>query len=388
MPDVVRNGVRLAWTADGAADLPVLLLSNSLGTTMALWDAIVPRLAARFRVVRYDTRGHGASDRPAGDYSLDALGRDALAVLDAAGAARASVGGISLGGLTAMWLGIHAPLRIDRLVLANTGARIGTDELWNERIRLVLESGMGAIVDGLLWRWFTPDFRAQSPDVLARYRAMISGTPPVGYAGCCAALRDADLRPGLRTIRAPTLVIGGTADVATPLALSEVIEAGIPGARLERLPAAHLSNVERPEAFASLVIDFLSAERNVAVDDATGRERGRAARRSVLGEAHVSRAEAAPDPLTAEFQDLITRYAWGEIWTRPGLDERTRRVLVLGTLVALGRWEEFRLHARAAATEGGMTADDIKEILLQQAIYCGVPAANTAFDHLRQALAG
>jgi alkylhydroperoxidase/carboxymuconolactone decarboxylase family protein YurZ len=153
------------------------------------------------------------------------------------------------------------------------------------------------------------------------------------------------------------------------------------------LPTAHLSLVERPDEFATLVLRFLQEERSGNLDDETRRARGRAVRAAVLGEAHVQRVESAADPLTATFHDLLTRYAWGEIWTRPELDHRTRRVLVIGTLIALGRWEEFRLHARAALTEGGFTAAQLEEIVLQQAIYCGVPAANTAFDHLRQVLA-
>jgi 3-oxoadipate enol-lactonase/4-carboxymuconolactone decarboxylase len=388
MPEIVRDGVRIAWASDGSPSRPPLLLSNSLGTTMAMWDPIVSRLAERYWVIRYDTRGHGESSVPPGDYSLDLLGRDALAVLDQAGVQSAAVCGISLGGLTAQWLALEAPSRVSRAVLANTGAKIGTDELWDQRIAAVRSGGLEAIVEPLLGRWFTPGFRADRPDVVAAFRAMIVGCSPAGYTGASAAVRDADFRSRLGKIRQPVLVIAGTEDVATSPALSEALVRGIAGARLEVLPTAHLSPAERPDDFATLILRFLQEDQNGALEDDARRARGRAVRAAVLGEAHVRRVEAAADPLTATFHDLLTRYAWGEIWTRPGLDHRARRVLVLGTLIALGRWEEFRLHARAALTEGGFTAAELEEIVLQQAIYCGVPIANTAFEHLRQALAG
>ncbi|MFN0178242.1 MAG: 3-oxoadipate enol-lactonase [Gemmatimonadales bacterium] len=257
MAEARSGGVRLRYTVDGPADGLPLLLSNSLGSTLEMWDPVLPAFSERFRVIRYDQRGHGGSDVAPGEYRLDSLGGDALAVLDAAGVGRAPVAGISLGGLTALWLAIQAPERIDRIVLANTGAQIGTAALWNERIAAVTTNGMGAIVDGLLGRWFTPAFRRDRPDVVATFRRMIEACPVSGYTGCCAAVRDADLRAELGRVHAPTLVIVGTADVATPPSLGELLQAGIPGAMLVALEAAHLSNVERADEFARAVTDFL-----------------------------------------------------------------------------------------------------------------------------------
>jgi 3-oxoadipate enol-lactonase len=257
VPEAIAGGVRLHYQADGPANGPPLLLSNSLGTSLELWDPILPALTPRFRVIRYDQRGHGRSDGPEGDYDLATLGRDAVAVLDAAGAKRAHVAGISRGGMTALWLGIHAGARVDRLVLANTGAAIGTPALWNARIDTVRTSGMAAIVEGLLGRWFTPGFHREHPDRLAGFRAMIRSCPVAGYLGCSAAVRDADLRADLSRITAPSLVVVGTADVATPPALGEALRAAIPASRLVALDAAHLSNVERADEFARAVIDFL-----------------------------------------------------------------------------------------------------------------------------------
>ena len=186
MPDVLADGCRLSYAVEGPAAAPVLLLSNALGTTRDLWRSQLAALTPAFRVVRYDTRGHGESESPPGEYTLDRLGRDALAVLDAVGAARAHVCGVSLGGLTAMWLGLHAPERVDRLVLANTAARIGDRSIWDARIDLVRSAGLRAVADAAPARWFTEDFRARRPDVVLAFQAMLCGNSPDGYTACCS----------------------------------------------------------------------------------------------------------------------------------------------------------------------------------------------------------
>jgi 3-oxoadipate enol-lactonase len=259
MPEVEVDGGRVWFSVEGAVKDPVLLLSNSLGTTSRLWDLQAAAFVRAFRVVRYDTRGHGQSSAPAGEYSLDVLGRDALAVLDAVGVRRADVCGISLGGMTAMWLGLHAPERVGRLVLANTGARIGTTEIWSERIALVRAKGMVAIADLTPARWFTEDFRARQPAVVAELKAMVAACPPHGYVGCAAALRDADLRARIGAIAAPVLIITGASDPATPPSEGAWLCARIAGARHRELAAAHLSNIEASDAFTAAVLDFLAA---------------------------------------------------------------------------------------------------------------------------------
>lgn len=251
------DGCALAYRIDGREDGPALLLSNSLGTTADMWAAQMASLASRFRVIRYDTRGHGQSDTPSGEYTIDQLGRDALGVLDAAGAQRAHVCGLSLGGVTGMWLGVHAADRIDSLVLASTAARIGTVQMWNERIRQVLDGGTEAIADAVMARWFTEEFRRQHADQVASFRAMIASTPAHGYVGCCAALRAADLREQLARITAPTLVMAGLSDPATPPAAGRDIQARIRGAAITLLDASHLANVEQPEIFNQAIVDFI-----------------------------------------------------------------------------------------------------------------------------------
>lgn len=249
---------RLIYRVEGPADAPVLLLLNSIGTTMELWGRQTPAFRVAFRVVRYDARGHGRSSVPAGEYSIEQLGRDALAVLDAAGAAEAHICGISLGGLTAMWLGVHAPSRVKSLVLANTAARVGTDRGWTERMTLVRTHGMQAVADRAIPIWFSPEFRARDADTVHGFRAMLQQCSPDGYLGCCAALRDADLREQIGAIACPVLAIAGRTDPSTPVSAAELIRDRIPGSQLLTLDSAHLSNVEQAEAFTSAVMEFVA----------------------------------------------------------------------------------------------------------------------------------
>ena len=258
MPQIVRDGCRLNYRVDGDPNADTLLFSNSLGTTHALWEHQLDALSPLFRVIRYDTRGHGASDAPAGAYTIDELGLDALAILEAAGGRTAHICGLSLGGLTAMWLGVHAPDRVATLVLSSTAARIGTALLWQERIELVRTSGVASLADAAMERWFTNSFRTEHPDIVARYHLMLASCPTEGYASCCAAIRDADLRAAIGTIAAPTLVLAGTHDPVTPPADAEAIRARIHGARVSVLDAAHLSNVEQADAFNESMIAFIT----------------------------------------------------------------------------------------------------------------------------------
>lgn len=258
MFQVRRDGCRLSYYVDGDPRAPPLLLSNSLGTTHELWAPQVEGLASMFRLIRYDTRGHGASDAPDGEYTIEMLGLDALAILDAAGAPRAHVCGLSLGGLTAMWLGVHAPARVDTLVLASTSARICDARFWQERIDHVRASGLRPLAEGSMGRWFTDPFRAGHPEIVARYRRMLESCPVAGYASCCAALRDADLRGEIGGIAASTLVIAGTHDPVTPVADADAIRARIHAARVTVLDAAHLANVEQADAFNSRMLAFIN----------------------------------------------------------------------------------------------------------------------------------
>ena len=245
----------------GAEDGRVLVLSNSLGTSTALWDPQVDEFSEHLRVVRYDHRGHGRSAVSPGPYSLDDLGRDVLELLDYLAVERASICGVSLGGMVAMWLGIHAPDRIDRLVLCSTAAYLPPPSVWTERAQAVRNAGSTEVIaDVVLGRWLTPAGRDADPQRYARLRAMLLQTSAEGYASCCGVLEHLDLRDQLSAIAAPTLVVVGTADVATPERHSRAIVDAIPDARFEVLDgAAHLANVERAESLTELVLEHCAA---------------------------------------------------------------------------------------------------------------------------------
>lgn len=253
----MSDGARIDYSIAGAASAPTLLFINSIATTRELWARQVPRLAKSFRVITYDARGHGFSQVTAGDYTIEQLGRDALAVLDDAGAETAHVCGISLGGITAMWMGVHAARRIKSLVLANTAARIGSVEMWSERIAFVKQQGMATLADLTMPRWFTEGFRAREPHTIEQFRSMIAACSQDGYLRCCAALRDEDLREAIRGIACPVLCIAGNSDPATPPEALQFIHERIAGSRLVRLDAAHLTNVEQHEAFTNAVTEFI-----------------------------------------------------------------------------------------------------------------------------------
>ncbi len=255
---LMSDGCSLAWQMSGPEDAPVLLLSNSLGTTRAMWQAQIAPFSAHYRVLRYDVRGHGKSEVPAGAYGLDRLGRDAIELLDSLKIERTHFCGVSLGGMTGQWLGVHAPDRIDRLVLANTAAYMGPPSAWQGRISTVLSQGMAPIASAVLERWFTPEYLEAGSIVLDHLRQDLLDCPPAGYAGCCAAIRDMDLRPVIGLISRPTLVISGMRDPATPPEQGTFIANAIDGSVEMPLDAAHLSNIERAQEFNSAVLAFLS----------------------------------------------------------------------------------------------------------------------------------
>lgn len=259
MATIDLNGSALRVRCDGERSRPTVVLSNSLGTDLSMWDAQAAVLATRFHVVRHDTRGHGASAAPAGPYTIALLGRDVLALLDHLDIERAHVVGLSMGGVIAQWLGAHAPGRLHKLVLANTAARIGTEEGWRARAATVRADGMNEIAAGAPGRWFTPEFVARQPVVVGLTQKTLRGLHPEGYAACCEALAVADLSGDIGRVVAPTLVIAGALDPVTTMLDAQALADAIPDATLAKLPASHLSNIEAPDRFTDLVATFLSA---------------------------------------------------------------------------------------------------------------------------------
>lgn len=381
MPIVSANGVRHYYRLEGVEGRPVLVLSHSISTDHGMWRPQMADFLRHFQVLRYDTRGHGASETTPGEYSVEQLGRDALALVDQLGIAKFAWCGLSMGGAIGQWLAWNSPERLTHLVLANTTNKFLDRARWEERIQAVRKSGMAAIADVALRRFFLEKTLQNENADVSSIRSVLLGTDPEGYIGCCAALRDFDSTQQLSNIAVPSLVIVGNHDISTPWARNgEVLARGIPHARWLRLPAAHLSNLEQPRSFNAAVLQFLLSER----EDLT--HRGVQARRRVLGDAHVDKALASATEFTRDFQDLITRYAWGEIWSRPLLDDRTRRLLVLAVMAALGRWEEFRMHL-VAGLKHELEICDLREVLLLVALYAGLPAANTAFHVAQEEIA-
>jgi 3-oxoadipate enol-lactonase len=259
MAFVEIGGARIHYAIEGPNDAPVLAFSNSLGTNYSMWDPQAQELRKKFRVLRYDTRGHGESSVTPGPYSIEQLGNDFLGLLDKLKIGRVHFCGLSMGGMIGMWLGIHAPGRLNKLVLCNTGAKIGTPEIWKSRIETVQRGGMKSIATGVTERWFTPAFRAKDTAAVARIQKILEGIDPNGYASCCAAVRDYDCREELGKIGTQTLVIAGAHDPATPPADGRFIAEHTRGAKYVELDAAHLSNIEDRDRFTEEVEAFLNS---------------------------------------------------------------------------------------------------------------------------------
>jgi len=259
MPFVEVGGRRIYYATEGPDGASVVVFSNSLGADCSMWDPQAQKLRKKFQILRYDTRGHGQTSLPPGPYSMEQLGKDVLGLLDELHLDRVHFCGLSMGGMIGMWLGFHAPDRLDKLVLSNTGAKIGTEEGWGSRIAAVEKGGMKSIAAGVMERWFTPAFRAKEPATVARIQKNFEGTNPEGYRSCCAAIRDYDCRGQLEKIGTPTLVITGAHDPATPAGDGRFLAAHIRGAKYLELDAAHLSNIEAQDRFTREVEGFLNS---------------------------------------------------------------------------------------------------------------------------------
>jgi 3-oxoadipate enol-lactonase/4-carboxymuconolactone decarboxylase len=387
MPFATRDIVRIYWKLDGADDRPALVLLNSIGTDMGLWDTVLPTLLPHFHVLRMDTRGHGASDAPDGDYSLEMLADDVIAVMDAAGIEQAAVAGVSLGGMIAMQLALDHGERVSALIPVCTSATMDSSA-WADRVAKVRSQGTAAIADLAMGRFLSPGFTQTHDIVAAGLRGALVDMADAGYAGCGAAIRDMALINRLGSLTLPILIVAGDRDTSTPFSgHGEHLATKMPQAKVVHLDAAHLAPVESPLALGGAIVRFLTRGARTSEAEDTLFEAGLINRRRVLGDEWVDRSLAGRTALNSDFQAMITRIAWNEIWGRPGLDDRTRRLIVLAITASLGRWEEFALHVRAGLTRDGFTREEMKEVLMQTAIYAGVPAANTAFAEAAKIIA-
>ncbi|MEV5894289.1 bifunctional 3-oxoadipate enol-lactonase/4-carboxymuconolactone decarboxylase PcaDC [Nonomuraea fuscirosea] len=370
----------LRYRLDGPEQGQPLILGPSLGTSLRLWQPQLQALTRTFRVLRYDLPGHGDSPADSKASTIDDLAELVLEVAAAEGVDGFHYAGVSIGGAIGATLAVRHPGRLRSLTMICSSARFGDPRAWHERAALVRAQGTAPLLETAPDRWFAParDQRLpndQSPNGEPRTDRTLHGellgdlaaVDPAGYAACCDALGAYDLRADLAAVTVPTLVVAGREDPATPPPHARELADGIPGATLVELPhAAHLANVDQPARVTQALLTHLPGPTGTQV------------RREVLGDAHVDRAAARTTGFTRDFQDFITRYAWGEIWTRPGLDRRTRSCVTLTALVARGHLDELAMHVRAAL-RNGLTPDEIGEVLLQSAVYCGVPAANAAF---------
>ncbi|MFC8145606.1 4-carboxymuconolactone decarboxylase [Streptomyces paradoxus] len=419
----------LQYRFDGPEEAPVLILGPSLGTTWHMWDRQIPELTKQWRVFRFDLPGHGGAPAyPAG--SVSELAARLLATLEGLGVQRFGYAGCALGGAVGIELALRHPERLASLALIAASPRFGTADEFRQRGVIVRTNGLDPIARSAPERWFTGGFAAAQPAITEWAVQMVRTTDPGCYIASCEALASFDVRPELGRVGVPTLVLVGSDDQVTGPAEARTLVAGIPDARLAVVPgASHLVPVEQPGAVTDLLVRHFSTAWQPVFETSTGQtalpaaalkpvlspappqplqtgpvaeiaplavppqaqgrpdpyDAGIKVRREVLGDAHVDRALAQADEFSGDFQEFITRYAWGEIWDRPGLDRRTRSCVTLTALVAGGHLDELAFHTRAAL-RNGLTPGEIKEVLLQAAVYCGVPAANSAFKVAQQVI--
>ncbi|MGY1400842.1 bifunctional 3-oxoadipate enol-lactonase/4-carboxymuconolactone decarboxylase PcaDC [Streptomyces sp. SS10] len=418
----------LQYRFDGPEEAPVLILGPSLGTTWHMWDRQIPELTKQWRVFRFDLPGHGgAPAHPAA--SVGDLATRLLATLESLGVHRFGYAGCALGGAVGMELALRHPERLASLALIAASPRFGTADEFRQRGVIVRTNGLDPIARSAPERWFTGGFAAAQPAITEWAVQMVRTTDPGCYIAACEALASFDVRAGLGSVGVPTLVLVGSEDQVTGPAEARTLVAGIPDARLAVVPgASHLVPVEQPAAVTDLLVRHFSTAWQPLPEITTGHvvlpaaaprppqapavarpqpapvaeiapaavpvqvqgspdtyDTGIKVRREVLGDAHVDGILEQTDAFSEDFQQLVTRYAWGEVWHRPGLDRRTRSCVTLTALVAGGHLDELAVHTRAAL-RNGLTPDEIKEVLLQAAVYCGVPAASGAFRVARQVI--
>lgn len=360
----------------GTPNSPVLVFSNSLGADYHMWDELVPYLLPYFRVLQYDTRGLGQSEVTPDPYTIDLLGNDVINLLDELKISSAYFCGLSMGGLIGQWLAIYHPHRIKKLVISNSAAKIGDATRWNDRINTVNTMGTSSIATEMMERWFSDGYREKHGDKVLKIKNSFLRSDPVGYCNNCIAIREADFSEEVKKILIPTLVITGDQDPVTTVEHAAYLHHEIKGSELKIFPAKHLSATELPMEYAKSLIAFFIGN---SVQD-----QGMHVRRTVLGDTHVDKSIANVNAFNSDFQTFITDYAWGEIWTRPGLTKAQRSMITISMLVALNRPVELKMHLRAAINNG-LTVNEIKEICMHGALYCGLPAANEAI-HLAESV--
>jgi len=365
----------------GSPDLPTLVVGPSLGTSATtLWSAAARRLAGTYRIVGWDLPGHGISPQPRDAFTLGELADGVVnAVDEITGGGPFIYAGVSVAGAVGLHLLFECPERVISAALICTAAWFGNPDNWHARAELARTVGTAELVAATVGRWFAPGFLERDPAAARALLDELRDTDNDGYAGTCEALAGFDARDRLAEIATPVLAVAGADDIATPPDALRFLSANVRRGRfVEVANAAHLAPAEQPDRIAELLRALAKWGTDAPLDLPGRYEHGMVVRRDVLGDAHVDRSEAQTTAFTRDFQSLITEFAWGTIWARPGLDRRSRSMITLTALIARGHDEELEMHIRAAL-RNGLSRGEIKEVLLHTAIYCGVPAANTAF---------
>jgi len=367
------SGGYLNYQLEGPEHRPLIVFSNSLGTDARIWSSLVELLSNQYRFLRYDMRGHGLSSCEGGA-GLETHVSDLIHLLDELSESQVYLCGLSVGGMVAQCVADRRPDLVKGLILCATAPHIGTPEMWNKRIESVRGHGLGAICDAVLERWFSAEYQSQNPARHAIWKNMLAQTPVEGYINTCMAIRDADNTNICRRLSLPTLCVAGDKDGATPPELVKSMADLIPGAKYEVIPCSgHLPCIEQPAALATMIDQFIVSQGKHECRF----ERGMSVRRSVLGSVHVDRAEASKTTFDEPFQTLITESAWGSVWSRPGLSKRDRSLITIAMMAVLGHEDELAMHIRATINTGA-TMLEVREVLLQVAIYGGAPACNNA----------
>lgn len=360
---------------------------NSLGTDFRIWDNVVEVLKNHWSILCFDKQGHGLSEGSSTPLSISDYAHDVLGLMDALSIQKAVIIGLSIGGVIGQYLAVHHANRIEKLVLSNTAPKIGSAETWDLRINKVKNDGIQSITEGVMKVWFSENFHQSRPDELNGYANMLANSPIEGYIQACEALKYNDLTAEITHINVPTLCIAGSVDGSTPPALVKAMADKIPNAQYVEIEGiGHIPCVETPSVMAAHILNFINTEDlkltlegtpPSGVGGQTLYELGMKTRRSVLGNAHVDRAEANKTDFDKDFQEYITNSAWGAIWSRPGLTKRERSMITIAVLAALGHEEELAMHFRATRNTGA-SEQDVKEVLLHIGIYAGVPVTNGA----------
>lgn len=370
------NGINIHYEYlkyPGSQNAPVFLFVNSLGTDFRIWDGVVNELKVHGSILRFDKMGHGLSTVADRKYKIADYAEDVISLLNALDVGKVVLTGLSIGGIIAQYIAIHHPERVEKLVISNSAAKVGSLEGWEARIATVKAEGISAIANDVLKGWFSKDFQLNRQQELAGYKAMLCNTDTAGYIKACEALRDNDLSEDVQLIKSPTLLIAGSEDGSIPAKIVRETAKKIAGSEFVEIDGAgHIPCAEQPKTVAGLILKFVNNSPMLSLY-----ETGMKTRRSVLGDAHVDLAEANKTDFDKDFQEYITNNAWGSVWSRPGLTKRERSLITVALLAASGHEEELAMHIRATMNTGA-SAEDVKEVLLHTAVYAGVPAANGA----------